>query len=350
MPREETRRGRYAPPPMRRTLVPLLLATVLCACSADGTGIRRLPEPQRVTEASARAAEEKGDWGLAASSWYELYLRGGEDAPTACVQAVKALCRQDEFEMAQRLVETALERDPKQVEYHECYAGVLMKAGFRRAAEPHLERALELDPGRISALLTLGRLRLDLGLEAGATPLLERRIALGGGDAETWVLLARARRAAGQYPGCIEAYRRAFELGENDPARLAFAASLYFELPADQRGGLDAALCERWLRRAVEVSPSHVDSHYLLGLLCEREGRDEDAIASYRRALDADPATRKVLQKLAELCVRRGELEPARTAARRYVDLERQRDPKSEAAQQWFDKLFATDVPADGSP
>ena len=331
---------------MRRTPAPLLLALVLGACSADGTGIRRVPEPQRVTEASARAAEEKGDWGLAASSWYELYLRGGDDAPSFCVQAVKALCRQDEFEMAQKLVESALERDPRQVEYHECYAGVLIRAGFRRAAEPHLEKALELDPGRISALLTLGRLRLDLGLEAGATPLLERRIALGGGDAETWVLLARARRAAGQYPGCVEAYRRAFELGESDPARLAFAVSLYFELPEDQRGGLDAALCERWLARAIQVSPSHTDAHFLLGLLWEGEGRTEDAIASYRRALESDPSARRALQQLAELYRRRGELEPARTAARRYVELERQRDPKSGAAQAWFDKLFATDEPA----
>jgi tetratricopeptide (TPR) repeat protein len=335
---------------MRRTLAPFLVAFLLGACSADGTGIRRVPEPQRVTEASARAAEEKGDWGLAASSWYELYLRGGDDAPTACVQAVKALCKQDEYDMAQKLVETALERDPKQVEYHECYANVLMRAGFRRAAEPHLERALELDPGRISALFSLAKLRLDLGLEAGATPLLERRIALGGGDAETWVLLARARRAAGQYPGCVEAYRRAFELGENDPSRLAFAASLYFELPEDQRGGLDAALCERWLRRAVEVSPSHVDAHFLLGLLQEREGRNEDAIASYRRALESDPAARKTLKQLAELYRRLGELEPARTAARRYVELERQRDPKSNAAQVWFDKLFATDEPAADQP
>jgi len=298
-----------------------------------------MPEPQKASPALARAAGERGDWGQSASVWYELGLRGGEGAAAAYVQCAMALCEAGTPANAQRLLERALETAPDQIELLEGLADVMLRSGFRRAAEPHLERVLELDPDRVATLLALARLRFELGLEVGAAPLLERRIALGGGDAETWVLLARARRGAGDGAGAAAAYQRALELGESDPDRLLHAATLYFEFPEEQRGTLDAAQAERWIARAIELDPASVDAHFLLGALHEKEQRLDAAGAEYRRALELDPNSSKVLRRIAEFYRRRGDRELALAAGARYVDVARRSGDDVEAAQRWLADL-----------
>lgn len=333
---------------LSRTLATLAFA--LCACASDDVGIRRMPEPQRVSPDSARAASDKGDWNLAASSWYELYLRGGDDAPLACAEAARALCELGDFPGAQRLLESALKRTPDQIELLEALANVLIRSGFRRAAEPHLERVLELQPERISTLLLLARTRFELGLEAASIAPLERRIALGGGDAETWILLARARRGAGQYPQAVEAYAQAFRLGETSPDRLIYAASLYFEAAEGQRGGLDAGLAEEWLTRACELDPQSAAAQVLLGRLREEAGRMDEALVCYRRAVEADPGDRNALRRLAEFHKQRGERELALAVGQRLVDLEKGPERRAEA-ERWFAELSAVPAPpAPGRP
>jgi cytochrome c-type biogenesis protein CcmH/NrfG len=316
-----------------------VLALALGACSSADFGVRRMAEPQKASVALARAAEGRGDWGQAASIWYELYLLGGDGAATALAQTAMALCDAGAPASAQRLLERELETRPDQIEVLEGLAAVMLRSGFRRAAEPHLERVLELDPDRISTLLLLARLRFELGLEVGCIPLLERRIALGGGDAETWVMLARARREAGEFPSAVDAYRRAVELGESDPGRLLFAASLYFEVEAEQRGALDTALAEAWIQRAIEVDPERTDAHFLLGVLREGEQRDDEALACYLRALELDPAERKILRRAAELHARRGERDGALALGLRFVNSAPQRSDERAAAERWLTSL-----------
>jgi Tfp pilus assembly protein PilF len=313
-----------------------LAALVLVACASDDLGVRRMAEPQKASPALARAAGERGDWGQSASVWYELGLRGGDGAAAAYVQCAMALCEAGAPASAQRLLERALETVPDQIELREGLAEVMLRSGFRRAAEPHLERALELDPDRVATLLALARLRFELGLELGAAPLLERRIALGGGDAETWVMLARARRGAGDCRGAVAAYERALELGESDAKRLLYAATLYFEYPAEERGALDAALAERWMVRALELDPSSVDGHFLLGLLHEGEQRLDAAGAEYRRALELDSNAAKVLRRIAEFYRRRGDRQLALAAGARYVDVIRRSGEDVAAAERWL--------------
>ncbi len=313
-----------------------LVAFALVACASDDLGVRRMAEPQKASPGLARTAAEGGDWNQSASVWYELALLGGDGAPAAYVQCALALCSAGAPANAERLLERALETRPYQIELLEGLADVMLRSGFRRAAEPHLERVLELDPDRIATLLKLARLRLELGLEVGAAPLLERRIALGGGDAETWVLLARARRAVGNAAGAVEAYEHALELGESDPGRLLHAAALYFEFPEDARGTLDAALAERWIARAIELDPSSVEGHFLLGVLHESEQRVDAAGAEYRRALELDRNAPKVLKRIAELYRRSGERDLALAAGRRYVDVVRRSDGDVEAAERWL--------------
>ncbi|MBM3989759.1 MAG: tetratricopeptide repeat protein [Planctomycetes bacterium] len=344
MPRPALRRtaARARRYPARRPMLQRLLvlaAIALVACASDDLGVRRMAEPRKASPTLARAAGERGDWSASASVWYELGERGGEGAAAAYVECAMALCEAGSPANAQRLLERALETAPDQIELREGLAEVMLRSGFRRAAEPHLERVLELDPNRVATLLALARLRFELGLELGAAPLLERRIALGGGDAQTWVLLARARRDAGDCAGAVTAYEHALALGESDAARLLHAATMYFEFPAAERGALDAPLAERWIARALALDPTSVDGHFLLGLLHEGEQRLDEAGAEYRRALELDLNATKVLRRIAEFYRRRGDRELALAAGGRYVEVLRRSGDDVEAAERWLADL-----------
>jgi tetratricopeptide (TPR) repeat protein len=324
----------------------LVLALIVAGCAArDPSGIRRLPEPGKVDVAAARDASQAGDWQLAASAWYELYLRGGRTSDVACVEAARALAQLGQFTDAQRLLEDGLQRHPNHPDLLEMLGNVLVEAGFRRAAEPYYERALDVEPSRLSALLALARARTELSLEASAVPLLEKRIALGAGDAETWLLLARAQRAAGNYPRSLEAYDKAFELGESRPDRLVYAASLYFDVDDATRETLDPGRVERWLGRAIELDPQSTRAHELLGRLREAGGDLPGALASYRRAHETDPADRGALRRLWRLQRRRGERELALELARKLLVLESDPERRAEV-QRWIDAASAEPEPA----
>jgi tetratricopeptide (TPR) repeat protein len=253
---------------LRWTIAALLVA--LGACASTPKGIRRLPSPYEIDEAAANAAEQRGDWELAASSWYEIYVRGGDGSVAALVRTARALVELRELTSARKLVEQGLRDHPDDPDLLETLGQVLVRTGFRRAAEPYLERALDLDPDRLSVLLELGRVRHELRLPTSAAALFERRIALGGGDRETWYRLARARLDMGRTEDALAAFERAIELGEDRPDRLAFAASAYFELPEAVRDAARAERARGWLERALRDDPGNAQAAALLERLREK--------------------------------------------------------------------------------
>jgi tetratricopeptide (TPR) repeat protein len=320
----------------------LALAALGSCASGPRRGVRRHPEPQRVTLESARAASQSGQWPLAASSWYEIYLAGRAEAPMACVEAARALGEMGDVQSARNLLDQGFKRYPESLELLEAHAEVLEKAGFRRAAEPYLERVLERNPDRLSTLLFLARLRVELSLEDKALPLLERRIALGGADALTWRLIARAQRKAGRTAEALDAYAKAFEYGENDPDRLVHAASLYVDSDAEQRGTVDAAVVRTWLRRAVELDPQLAVGHEYLGRLCQQGGDGAAAIACFERALELDPGRNELALRLGRMHLAAGNTARAAALAKHALKSERDLERKAEF-ERWLEP-----PPADG--
>jgi len=320
-----------------RTCLPLALSLLVLAlgvaCGGASGSLRRHPEPQRVTVERARAASESQQWSLAASSWYELYLRRGEDAPLACVETARALAKLDDIASARNLLDQGFQRYPERLELLDAQAEILEQAGFSRAAEPYLERVLERDPDRLSTLLSLARVRVDLSLEDKALPLLERRVALGGADALTWRLIARAQHKAARVREALDAYAKAFEYGENDPDRLVYAAGLYVESKDDQRGDFDPALVRSWLRRALELDPQLGVGHEYLGRLLEAAGESLDAASCYERALELAPERNELALRLGRLYRKGGNNERAAALAEHALksdkDLERSAEFKS---------------------
>lgn len=316
---------------MGRRIVSLFVVCALAACaSAPRRGVRRHPEPQRVTLESARAASQTEQWLLAASSWYEIYLLGGDEAPLACVESARALAAMDDVPSARNLLDQGFARYPEHLELLEAQAEVLERSGFRRAAEPYLERALERDPDRLSALLFLARLRVELSLEDKALPLLERRVKLGAADALTWRLIARAHRKAGRTAQALDAYAKAFDYGENEPDRLAHAASLFVDAEPEERGGADAAAVRKWLQRACELDPQLLLAFELLGRVCALANDSAGAVAAYERALELSPERTELALRAGRLHRASGNLERAAALAEHALRTERSPERRAE--------------------
>ena len=124
--------------------------------------------------------------------------------------------------------------------------------------------ALEVAPGRAGAYLRLAYVYRDLQDYAEAERRYQQAIGASGGSRPT-----RARAYAGLS-------RIALAQGQLSKARAA-------------------------AEEAVSVLGDAVDYHVLLGDICAKMGRDECAIASYRKALELDPGNERARRQLERL-------------------------------------------------
>jgi tetratricopeptide (TPR) repeat protein len=128
------------------------------------------------------------------------------------------------------------------------------------AAEPFLERAIELDPNYVDAQVLLSAIyaqRYWRGTDTSST------------------LLEKYRQTLD----------RASALNPASPDVLRAQANYSYRVDNDYRGSLEL------LERAVQAAPGNVDIHGDIAFSLRRLGRWDDAIASFRRTLELDPAS-----------------------------------------------------------
>lgn len=161
---------------------------------------------------------------------------------------------------------------------------LLVDLGSREAARESLERAVEIEPDHAAALFELGRLAAEEGDAASAAKLFER------------VLELQPQASLVHYP-LAQAYRK---LGRPDEARAQL----------ERRGNERVAAADPWLEE-VHALASGSAAHRALGGFAWREGRLEDAVAEYRRAVEADPASIVSRRDLAFVLAQAGHVDEA---------------------------------------
>jgi tetratricopeptide (TPR) repeat protein len=298
----------------------LALGLWVGSCAAP---VQKTETPPNVELAQARAATHAQDWKLAASRWHEIFLKGDDRAPEACVETARALLMLRDAESAKGVLDVGIQSFPRQPDLAEMHGNVLVDLGFRRAAETAYEEALTIDPNRPTALLALARLRLDLGMHASAVEALERRIELGACDQETWLLAGRAYRGAGRLPEAYRAYDRAFQSGPADAVQLSGAASMYTDDRVRRHDPAAQALTAAWLERAIALNPQCTQAHCLLGMVREDRGDEVGAGAEYRRAAECDPGCAQALAALAQYYNRQGDHDSCVMIAKRALEVEK---------------------------
>ena len=121
--------------------------------------------------------------------------------------------------------------------------------------------------------------------------------------------------AAGNADAARDHDRRSFAA---DPLRVLVAERLYALLPREAR----AAALQPALERAVRRDPRLDEYHDLLGVLAADAGRDEDAVAAFRAALDLDPDNPRFAANLGGALARLGRWDAAAEAYERAMALQ----------------------------
>ena len=131
--------------------------------------------------------------------------------------------------------------------------------------------------------------------EAQAQPWLEQAIALDPNYVDAYVLLAQiygqlywrgldtSAEGLAKYRNLLE---KATGLNPDSPSALRAMANYHYRFENDYPASLEV------LKRALEQAPGSVDVHGSLGLTFRRLGRFDESIASFRQALELDPANR----------------------------------------------------------
>lgn len=207
-------------------------------------------------------------------------------------------------------------------------------AGRLREAEALYRQALVEDPQNIDALHFLGVIALQQGDPTQAVVLISQ--ALSGNAANPPALnnLGLALAAQGKPREALSAWLDALALQpdfqdaqRNLKGHLSAGGALQRDADSDahfnqgnaykEEGRLDEAIAS--YRKAVAAAPGFAAAHLNLGSALAQQGRDGEAIACFRKALGLEPELAEAWFNLGVSCYRRGDLEAAAPALEKYL-------------------------------
>ena len=230
---------------------------------------------------------------------------GGENHEALHLQGLEA-ARKGDWQRAIRLLTRAAEMQPTVPNYHMNLGNVLQAAGRQDEAAKRFRESIRLNPASCQAHYNLGNsLKLQGDLRAAAIHFKEA-IRLDARFAPAHNNLGNILKSQGQYAEAAQAFRQAllvkpdfaearFNLGavlltgnfsNEKESRAGEANPAVVTNPTEEANLAEAAEMMTGFLHAV---PGHARALYLLGLVRERQGRIEEAINCYQRALEIQP-------------------------------------------------------------
>jgi Flp pilus assembly protein TadD len=141
---------------------------------------------------------------------------------------------------------------------------------------------------QIDALLSLGAVQRDQSKDADAIATFEKAMAAAPTRPESYVELSALYAKGGQTDKAAAVLEKAKDVGADDPLAMLNVGISYFNKK-------DYGHAESMFRRVTESKGSNSDlamAYGLLGKLQLRDGKNADAIASFKKCLELDPAGR----------------------------------------------------------
>jgi tetratricopeptide (TPR) repeat protein len=177
------------------------------------------------------------------------------------------------------------------------------QAGRLQAAEQIYRQVLAADPNQPDAWHLLGIIADQVGKHATAVEHIAHAIRLAGDQAVFHQSLGDAYLALGRTADAVSCYQRALELKPDYAEAQRRLRDAIADRPglaprsADELNGLGITLAQQGrleeaiadFRRALEINPDLAQAHHNLGIALQEQGRLEEAVASYRRALELKP-------------------------------------------------------------
>jgi len=197
---------------------------------------------------------------------------------------------------------------------HANLASVLAQKGEPVEAAEHNRQALALESDNLIALSNLATLLVDRGGTAEAIRLYERSVEINPKFVFGWFNLGNALQKVGRTSEAEVAWRKAAEL---EPA-MAPAWNNLAGLALD-RGDVEGAAA---LAEKAVAAGGGGPSALTLGRILDAQGKTEAAVAAYRDAASAEPASSLALNNLGSVLERTGRLDEAAAAFRRALKVE----------------------------
>lgn len=153
--------------------------------------------------------------------------------------------------------------------------------------------ALGIKPGELQYILNLTQVQLELGQSQEALAALQAAQAQHPNHAELTMLAGRARLECGLFSEAAKVLNAALAANPEMPEGHALLALAYLALDNPEEA-------EVAVKRALELDAEHPLAALASGRLQALRGRGEEAVATWLKALRADPAARGPIVELAQ--------------------------------------------------
>jgi len=212
---------------------------------------------------------------------------------------------------AARLYRRGLEIDPNNVEIRNALGWTLFQDGKPAEAVAELRRALALDPDYVKSRNNIALALMELGEIDEAAAHWKRSLELEP-KPEIYSDYGFALARLGKPQEAQSAYRKALEL---DPE----CASAHFNLAVGALQAGELAEAEGHYRTALRTKPN-AETYNGLGYVLAAQGRVDEAIAEFRKAIEANPKYTPAYNNLAANSAKQGNLEEAAEYYRRSLE------------------------------
>jgi len=217
---------------------------------------------------------------------------GGRSGPLAdpkdklkvyeAVTRAGAMIMNERYAEAARLLQSALEEDPA------ITLGLLLLAtcethlGRRDEAKAHLDTILRDDAENIQALIALAGLLVEEGKDEDAIALCRRTLSVDENNVEACMLVGEIYAGRDDHAQALPYLEKAVDL---QPKLIRNR----FNLAASLVGMKQYDRAEPLLADIIREAPRYPRANYNLGLLCQEQGKLEDARAAYEREVSLFP-------------------------------------------------------------
>lgn len=239
---------------------------------------------------------------------------------------------QGQLDAALRDFKLSTESDPTAPMPLELLGDVSAQLGRSDRAIERYESYLALDERSPRVLYKLGLARYRAGLTASAATALQQAVALDPSLVEAYYVLGLVRRDLGAPAEARKALERALRLSPGRPSIREALADVYAvqEDPANQLDQLEALAA---------LEPDVADRLVALGLAQDREGRQDLAVLTLRRAIDRFPETPQVYAALGHIWLRAAETRGDRIALKKAVEALAQAAGRADASSETLAEL-----------
>lgn len=211
---------------------------------------------------------------------------------------------------AERAYRRGLEVAPENAELRNALGWVLFQDGRTQEAVVEYKRAVAADPKHAKAHNNLALALVELGQLDEAATHFSASLAIEP-KPEIYSDLGFVLARLGRTQDADAQYKKALALDPNCPS-----AHFNMAVAAVQSGDLAAA--ESHYRQALPGRPT-AETHNGLGFVLARQGRADEAIAEYQKAISVDPKFAPAYNNLAEALARQGKLDDAADYYRRSL-------------------------------